>query len=871
MTGKTVAIVGGGPAGLTAALELVRRTRMRVIVLEASGDLGGISKTVNHKGNRIDIGGHRFFSKSDWVMNWWQDILPIDHAGPAVDISYQNKSRPVEAGRRDTDPDRVMLVRNRLSRIYFDGKFFPYPIKADVGTAMKLGPLRVSRMMASYARARAFPRQPEVSLEDFLLNRFGYELYDTFFKHYTEKVWGVPCSEISAEWGAQRIKGLNISKAIAHALKAPFKKLRPGAGGAANTSLIERFLYPKYGPGQMWETVAEQVQAGGGEIRFHEKAVGLQILDGKVRALTTQNVETGERTTIQADHVISTMPVTELVAAMGPGAPEAVHRVAAGLEYRDFITVGLLLRKMAQSRGAQTGSPINLVPDNWIYIQDKGIEVGRLQFFNNWSPYMVADPATAWVGMEYFCREGDGLWSQSDAEMTDLGIREMEVLGLAHRADLLDSLVLRVPKAYPGYYGSYGQFDTIRQFTDSVPNLFLVGRNGMHRYNNQDHSMLTARCAVDAIIADSPDKSALWAVNIDDDYHEEKSTSTADAKEAAGHVRRLPLPQPQDRQTGEGPYATPSADGRPALAIVVPVRNEAGNIAPLIEETVAALHQITPPLPGGYEIVYVDDGSDDATPQQLADVATELPELVVRTHAKSCGQSAAIRTGVLAARAHWIATLDGDGQNDPADLPKMIAALTDDGISLGRQPAAAWGSPSAPLGLVAGQRLNRRDTPLRRLSSSVANGVRSRLLGDGAPDTGCGLKLFPRSAFLELAYFDHMHRFLPALMRREGYRVILVPVSHRPRLSGRSKYGIHNRLWVGIVDLFGVIWLNRRHRRPEIAELSALGDEPCSVGQDTETPQPARAGTPSCGTAGAARQTSTTTPHLTVVGRTDTA
>lgn len=521
MIGKTVAIVGGGPAGLTAALELVRRARMRVIVVEASGDLGGISKTVNHNGNRIDIGGHRFFSKSDWVMNWWQDILPVAHDGPALDIAYQNRRRRIDPAGAGSDADQVMLVRNRLSRIYFDGKFFPYPIKADVGTALKLGPMRVARMMASYAKARAFPRNPEVSLEDFLLNRFGYELYDTFFKHYTEKVWGVPCSEISAEWGAQRIKGLNISRAIAHALKAPFKSL--GAGRATNTSLIERFLYPKYGPGQMWETVAGKVTAAGGEVRLHEKAVGLQVLDGKVRALTTENVLTGQRTAIPADYVISTMPVTELIAAMGASVPDDVRRVAAGLEYRDFITVGLLLRKMAPTKGAQAGSPINLVPDNWIYIQDKGITVGRLQFFNNWSPHMVADPGTAWVGMEYFCREGDGLWSQSDAAMTDLGIREMETLGLAHRADLLDSLVLRVPKAYPGYYGSYGRFDTIRQFTDAVPNLFLAGRNGMHRYNNQDHSMLTARFAVDAILADTADKSAMWSVNIDDDYHEEKA------------------------------------------------------------------------------------------------------------------------------------------------------------------------------------------------------------------------------------------------------------------------------------------------------------------------------------------------------------
>lgn len=534
MTNKTTVIIGAGPAGLTAALELLRRERQRVIVLEASGDLGGISRTVAFRGNRIDIGGHRFFSKSDWVMDWWQDILPIASPDPDLAIAYHHRQRQVAARGADAADPGVMLVRNRLSRIYFEGKFFAYPVKANLDTALKLGLPRVGRMLASYGWARARPRRPEASLEDFLLNRFGRELYETFFKHYTEKVWGVPCAEISAEWGAQRIKGLSVTRALRHALRSPLQSLGLGSGGPPPTSLIERFLYPKYGPGQMWETVAEQVRAAGGEIHLWRQAVALDIRDSRVGTVTAEDVRSGERTTLAADYVISTMPVTDLIPALGGVVPAPVARVAQGLEYRDFITVGLLLRGLRPTPGAIPGSPINLVPDNWIYIQDQGVKVGRLQFFNNWSPYLVTDPATVWVGMEYFCRQGDALWSLPDAALVDFGIDEMETLGLARRADLIDGLVLRVPKAYPGYYGSYGEFGTIRAYTDSIANLFLIGRNGMHRYNNQDHSMLTARLAVEAILGNAVSKEAIWAVNIDDDYHEVVSSTDQGALKPHG-------------------------------------------------------------------------------------------------------------------------------------------------------------------------------------------------------------------------------------------------------------------------------------------------------------------------------------------------
>jgi protoporphyrinogen oxidase len=415
-----------------------------------------------------------------------------------------------------------MLVRNRLSRIYFDGKFISYPVKANLETALQLGPLRVVRMIMSYGRAWAFPRRPETSLEDFLINRFGQELYETFFRGYTEKVWGVPCSEISADWGAQRIKGLSILSAIWHLLKSlvPKPKGKPGAN-TTNTSLIESFLYPKYGPGQMWETVGKRVRSAGGEIHMNHKAVELEVSDQDVQSVTVEDMDTGKRMKMAADHVISTMPVVELIDAMGDVVPREVGVVAQALQYRDFVTVGLLYRKLRPTSGAVSDSPINLVPDNWIYIQDDGIQAGRIQIFNNWSPFMVSDKDTVWVGLEYFCKEGDDFWSLDERSKEELASREMETLGLADCDDLLDSVVLRVPKAYPGYYGGYENFSVIREYTDSIKNLFLVGRNGMHKYNNQDHSMLTAHYAAEAIMSGSADKQKIWDVNIDDEYHEE--------------------------------------------------------------------------------------------------------------------------------------------------------------------------------------------------------------------------------------------------------------------------------------------------------------------------------------------------------------
>jgi len=519
-----VVIIGAGPAGLTAAHELAEAGVKDIVVLEATDAIGGLAQSVNYKGNRIDIGGHRFFSKSDWVMDWWQRVLPVA-SQEGLDISYQGKTRHVESGKAaDTDRD-VMLVRNRLSRIYFDGKFFDYPLKANFETARKLGLWRCAQFGASYAWAMLFPRRPERTLEDFFINRFGRRLYLQFFKDYTEKVWGTACDRISAQWGAQRVKSLSIATALKHALLGILGIKKKSLGGAEQTSLIERFLYPKYGPGQMWETVADSLRARGVRIEMGARVTAIEHEGGRVRALRASfskpGAGGGERR-YEADAFLSTMPVRDLVLGLEPAAAARPRDIAAGLEYRDFVIVGLLYRKLLRNPAGQ--GPLNLVPDNWIYVQESGVKVGRLQIFNNWSPYLVRDPATVWVGMEYFCSEGDALWRMADAELVKQGIAEMLKLRLAEPAEQLDATVLRMPKAYPGYYGTYNEFETLRAYLDGFANLYLIGRNGMHRYNNQDHSMLSAKEAVAALLAGRADKSAIWAVNIDDEYHEEKTS-----------------------------------------------------------------------------------------------------------------------------------------------------------------------------------------------------------------------------------------------------------------------------------------------------------------------------------------------------------
>lgn len=513
MKSKKAIIIGGGPAGLTAAYEFIKHTGIQPVVIEMSDYWGGISRTVDYKGNKIDIGGHRFFSKSDVVMQWWNDILPIQSDMDEIKISYQNKSAVIKNQNQATDSDKVMLVRKRKSRIFFNKQFFDYPISLTPETVRKIGFFNTFLIGMSYIKASMFPIKDVQTLDQFFINRFGKRLYRLFFRDYTEKVWGLPCSEISAEWGAQRIKGLSITTTIIHYLKNLFGKKNKGIGQKdTETSLIEYFLYPKYGPGQMWEEVAEKVSNGGGILKRNTKVTDIHFSDGKVESITVKDFISGESEVIKGDYFLSTMPVNELISALHTEIPSNVSEVASGLKYRDFITVGLLLKKM------------NYTPDdNWIYIQEPYVKVGRIQVFNNWSPFLVKDEGTFWVGLEYFCNEGDGIWEKSAADMGAMAVHEMQQLGFIDGAsDVLDFTTIKMPKTYPAYFGTYSRFDEIRAFTDKIDNLFLVGRNGMHKYNNQDHSMLTAIQVVENIKKGVASKDNIWSINTEQEYHEEK-------------------------------------------------------------------------------------------------------------------------------------------------------------------------------------------------------------------------------------------------------------------------------------------------------------------------------------------------------------
>jgi protoporphyrinogen oxidase len=522
MMQRTAIIIGAGPAGLTAALELLERSDIIPIVLQRDEFVGGISRTVLYKGNRMDLGGHRFFSKSDRVMNWWLRILPLEPGVTASKIGYQSQSRTIfPTASTDVHPDKVMLLRPRKSRIYFLRKFFDYPISMSRDTLVKLGVIRTIRIIASYARSVVFPIRSETNLEHFFINRFGRELYRTFFKAYTEKVWGTDCNQINADWGRQRIKGLDVWKLVTHYLG----RLLPRSSATARadkteTSLIEQFLYPKLGPGQMWEEVARQIIEKGGQVIHNQTVDQIHISGDEIVSLSTFDSKTQTRHTYQGEFYFSTMAVRDLVNSTHPAPSESVCEVSRGLLYRDFITVGLLLEKLKINAGNTKGA--KLLEDNWIYIQEPDVYLGRLQIFNNWSPALVADPSKVWLGLEYFCYESDPIWGLTDEQMMELATKELSKIGIIDVGDVLDGTVVREPKTYPAYFGTYDRFPEVQAWLDGIVNLFPIGRNGMHRYNNQDHSMLTAMTAVDNILEGRLDKSNLWAVNTEQVHHERK-------------------------------------------------------------------------------------------------------------------------------------------------------------------------------------------------------------------------------------------------------------------------------------------------------------------------------------------------------------
>ena len=518
-TNKKAVIVGAGPAGLTAAYELAEKTDIRPIVLEQSDAIGGISRTIRYRGNRMDIGGHRFFSKSQEVTAFWDKVMPMQ-GSPSQDDLLTGRDVPLSSGGPDPAmDDRVMLSRRRVSRIYYRRRFFDYPVSLKWSTLRNMGLWNTLRAGFGYLAATIHQR-PEKSLEDFYINRFGRPLYQMFFEDYTEKVWGIHPSKLGADWGAQRVKGLSILAIIKDIF---MKLLRKKDNGNAETSLIESFVYPKFGPGQLWETVADDVRRMGGEVLLDKKVTGIHVTDGRVDYVETEGAD-GTKEQTACDYLLSSMPLKELVPALqGIEVPEDVMRIATSLCYRDFITVGVLVSQLAITNGTNIKTYKNRVPDTWIYIQERDVRMGRLQVFNNWSPYLVANfENRVWVGLEYFASEGDALWNMPREEFIRMAVDELVHIGIVNRDDVVDATMEKVKKAYPSYVGSYFELDKVREFLDGIGNLYCIGRNGQHRYNNMDHSMLTAMAAVKGIKEGNDDKSDIWNVNTEEEYHESK-------------------------------------------------------------------------------------------------------------------------------------------------------------------------------------------------------------------------------------------------------------------------------------------------------------------------------------------------------------
>ncbi len=517
---KKVVIIGAGPAGLTAGYELLKdeNNEYEVVILEADNRIGGISKTVNVDGNRMDLGGHRFFSKDDNVMRFWEELMPIQGEKSFDDKKLEREKPLKEGGPNPETENRVMLVRDRVSRIYYLKKFFDYPISLKLETFTNMGLVRTIKSGFSYLKS-IFVKKPEDSLENFYINRFGKVLYSMFFEKYTEKLWGRHPSQISADWGAQRVKGVSISAV----LKDGFKRLFRINSKEVETSLIEQFWYPKFGPGQLWETLASEFEKLGGKIEKDYEVTGINIKDGKI--VSVECIVKDVIKEIEGDIFISSMPVKDLVIAMNSKQPidkEALE-IAQGLPYRDFITAGLLIKKLNLKNKTKMKTLGNIVPDCWIYVQEPEVKMGRIQIFNNWSPYLVKDVEnTVWIGVEYFANEGDELWKMTEKEFTAFAADELVSMGIIEKSDVISSHQEKVKKAYPAYFDTYKDMDKLIEYLNTYENLYCVGRNGQHRYNNMDHSMATAIEAVKNIRSGEKSKDNIWNVNTEKEYHETK-------------------------------------------------------------------------------------------------------------------------------------------------------------------------------------------------------------------------------------------------------------------------------------------------------------------------------------------------------------
>ena len=477
-------VIGAGPAGLTAARELTRQGRA-VVVLEQADIVGGLARTESYKGFHFDMGGHRFFTKVDEVQKIWHEVLGSD-----------------------------FLRRPRLSRIYYDGRFFHYPLR-PLNALAGLGVWRALLVVLSYLRWQVFPYKEERTFEQWVTNRFGRRLFLTFFKTYTEKVWGIPCSELRAEWAAQRIKDLSLRSAVVAMFVKPRHTIK---------TLIEEFDYPRLGPGMMWRATTDEIRRHGGEVRLEAEVIAVRRTGRRVDSVVIAGPH-GEEV-VAGDQFLSSMPVTQLVLRLSPPAPDTVREAARRLTYRDFLTVCVIVDR---------SDPF---PDNWIYVHSPEVKVGRIQNFRSWSPDMVPDPSKASLGLEYFCSEGDALWTMTDEALIRLGKEELQRIGLARASEISDGCVFRVPKAYPVYDADYREhLDTVRAFVDGFENLQTIGRNGLHRYNNQDHAMLTGLLAVRNLEGGA--RHDLWTVNTEQEYHEEVGLSDAEAAALEGRIMEI--------------------------------------------------------------------------------------------------------------------------------------------------------------------------------------------------------------------------------------------------------------------------------------------------------------------------------------------
>ena len=521
---KKALVIGAGPAGLTAAYELLTKSKdIEVTVFEESDCFGGISKTVNYKGNRMDMGGHRFFSKIPEVNEWWDKMLPMQGA-PTYDDILLDRPMPLTKGGPDPEKeDRVMLTRHRVSRIYFDSKFYDYPISLKLETFKNFGFLTTMKVGFSYL-ASLIHKRPDDNLENFYINRYGRKLYSMFFEYYTENLWGRHPSEIDASWGAQRTKGLSIMAIIKDVFEKKFKK----KNRKVETSLIEEFKYPKLGPGQLWDVTASEIEKLGGTIIKNAKVTKVHKNESNVITSLTYEKD-GQEHTMEGDYFISSMPVKDLVNGMND-VPADPARIAAGLPYRDYMTLGVLVPKINLKNKTKLKTVSNIVPDCWVYVQDRHVKLGRFQIYNNWSPYMIKDlEYTVWIGLEYFVNEGDNFWNMTEEEFSKIGIDEMIKLGLIDSPDVvLDTHMEKVKKAYPAYFDTYDEIDTLVAYLSSIDNLYCVGRNGQHRYNNIDHSMVTSFESVKNILSGIKDKTNIWNVNTEKEYHEEGAKNEAE-------------------------------------------------------------------------------------------------------------------------------------------------------------------------------------------------------------------------------------------------------------------------------------------------------------------------------------------------------